>query len=92
MYWDIVKACVSEPWCIDIEFRDGLRGRLRFDRSFFDGVFEPLKSSSLFGQVFVESGALAWPGGIDLAPDALHRLLKASNECVLSGSGAGISA
>ncbi len=40
-------------------------------------VFEPLKDESLFSQVAVdEFGAVCWPNGADLAPDALHDRLS----------------
>lgn len=42
------------------------------------GVFEAWKDETEFQKVFIdrESGTVAWPGGLDLAPDALHRRLE----------------
>jgi len=39
----------------------------------FTGVLAPLRGPSFFRQVFVDHGAVAWPGEIDLAPDAMYR-------------------
>jgi hypothetical protein len=36
------------------------------------GALTPLNSPAFFEQVFIDNGAIAWPGEIDLAPDALH--------------------
>ena len=36
------------------------------------GVLSPLADPSFFEQVFIDSGAVAWPGEIDLAPDAMY--------------------
>jgi hypothetical protein len=42
-------------------------------------MFEPLKDVDLFGKVAVdEFGAVCWPNGADLAPDALHARLQAA--------------
>ena len=31
-----------------------------------------IRNSQFFGQVFIDYGAVAWPGEIDLAPDAMY--------------------
>jgi hypothetical protein len=42
-------------------------------------MFEPLQDPKFFAQVFVDDfGAVAWPNGADLAPDALYEQLRAS--------------
>jgi len=39
-------------------------------------TIEPLGEIELFEQVFVdEFGAICWPNGVDLAPDAVHKAL-----------------
>jgi hypothetical protein len=44
----------------------------------FGPVFEPLRDAKLFAQVTIDDfGAIAWPGGADLAPDALYAQLRA---------------
>jgi hypothetical protein len=37
------------------------------------GVLAPLQEVSFFNRVFIDQGAVAWPGDIDLAPDAMYR-------------------
>jgi hypothetical protein len=39
------------------------------------GVFRVWKDPDEFAKVYIdeESGTLAWPGGLDLAPDALYQ-------------------
>jgi hypothetical protein len=42
-------------------------------------MFEPLRDVNLFDEVFVdEFGAVCWPNGADLAPDALYDRIRAS--------------
>jgi hypothetical protein len=35
-------------------------------------VLAPLLDVQFFEQVFIDCGAVAWPGEIDLAPDAMY--------------------
>ncbi|HWZ31881.1 MAG TPA: hypothetical protein VNX18_11130 [Bryobacteraceae bacterium] len=36
------------------------------------GVLAPLRDQRFFERVFIDQGAVAWPGEIDLAPDAMY--------------------
>jgi hypothetical protein len=38
------------------------------------GVFEPLRDRDFFARVAVDSeaGTIAWPGGLDMAPEPLY--------------------
>jgi hypothetical protein len=47
------------------------------------GVFAPLNGPQFFSRVFIESGALAWPNNINLAPDAVYQKIKKQGECLL---------
>jgi hypothetical protein len=56
-----------------VEFEDGLAGLIDLSDRLFGSVFEPLRDPSFFAQVTLdEFGAVHWPGGPDLAPDALR--------------------
>ncbi len=41
------------------------------------GVFARLRDKTLFDQVFIDYGAVTWPGDLDLAPDAMYDEIKA---------------
>ena len=59
-----------------VEFSDGVRGEVDLAGDLWGPVFEPLKDRELFVQAAVdEFGAVCWPNGADLAPDALHAML-----------------
>lgn len=62
---------------------DGVDGYVRFERSAFCGVFQPLADPALFRQAHVEHGAVIWNDDLDLAPDNMHRHLFAFGEWVL---------
>jgi hypothetical protein len=50
---------------------------VRLESNQFTGVLSPLADTSFFNQVFIDSGAVAWPGEIDLAPDAMYAAIAA---------------
>lgn len=84
MYWDVVEVKPVEELGLFIRFADGLTGVVRFTREHLTGVFEPLKNPAFFNQVYIDHGAVAWPGQIDLAPDAMYRDIKENGISVLS--------
>jgi hypothetical protein len=47
------------------------------------GVFEALRDPKEFRRVLIEHGAVAWPCGVDLAPDAMHEEIKKNGRWVL---------
>jgi hypothetical protein len=70
-----------EDYRLSITFDDGTKGVIPLRDRLFGPVFEPLREADMFQQVFVdEFGAVAWPNGADLAPDALYERLHAPAE------------
>ena len=63
-----------------IRFEDGLEGELSLAHLVGQGVFASWEDEVEFQKVSVDqqAGTIAWPGGIDLAPDALHERLSQS--------------
>ena len=83
MYWDVVEVRVEAKSILYVRFADGTSGRVRFAPEHLTGVFEPLKDETFFSRVFIDHGAVGWPGEIDLAPDAMYHQLKQHGEWVL---------
>jgi hypothetical protein len=81
--WDVVEVKPELPLSLHVRFVDGTRGKVRFEPSYLTGVFQALKDQRLFQQVYVESGAVVWPGELDLAPDAMYKAIKSHGEWVL---------
>jgi hypothetical protein len=68
-------------------FMDGTEGYVDLSRrveSRSSGVFSALKDEAFFAQVYVDFGAVTWPGELDLAPDAMYDAIKAHGEWILS--------
>ncbi len=65
------------PWRLDLRFTDGTCGVVSVKDELFGPEFEPLKDPAFFAQVSVdEYGAVCWPNGADLDPDALYDQLR----------------
>lgn len=68
-----------EDHFLHVRFEDGTEGTISLVDRLFGPMFEPLRSSELFKQVAIdEFGAICWPNGADLAPDALYQRLRAT--------------
>jgi hypothetical protein len=75
-YWRVSEVKVIGDYAVQVRFMDGLEGVVRFLPGFFRGVFSHLIDPAQFRQVKVISGAVTWPGDLDLAPDAMHEEIK----------------
>lgn len=77
----LVAARPLNDYRLAIRFDDGTVGEISLKERLFGPVFEPLQDPAFFAQVFVdEFGAIAWPNGADLAPDAIYEQLQGSSE------------
>jgi hypothetical protein len=77
----VVSVRPLEDYRLSVEFDDGIQGEESLRERLFGPVFEPLREAALFQQVFVDDfGAIAWPNGADLAPDALYDRISRSAE------------
>lgn len=77
MDWNITEVWPKGPREIGLRFEDGLEGTVRIDQSFCTGVFEMLRVDAAVHTARAENGTVTWPGGLDLAPDALYDRIKA---------------
>lgn len=77
MDWNVTDVWPKGPREFGVRFEDGLEGTVRIDQSFCTGVFESLMDDAAVHAARVENGAVTWPGGLDLAPDAMYDLIKA---------------
>jgi hypothetical protein len=60
---------------LTVHFLDGTEGEVDLSalvNSPDAGVFSELSDPAAFAQVAVTDGAVSWPSGQDLAPDAMH--------------------
>jgi hypothetical protein len=83
MKWDVIEVKMVAPLALQVKFQDGTIGKIRFENSHLTGVFEALKNIAIFDQVHINNGAVAWPGDIDLAPDAMYAQIQSHGEWIL---------
>lgn len=74
----VTRIRIKDDYRLEVEFSDGVRGEIDLSDRLFGPVFEPLRDLKLFRKAKVDDfGAICWPNGADLAPDALYaRLLS----------------
>jgi hypothetical protein len=88
--WSIVHFTLLPDYKIEVSFADGTSGIAdlapRLSQGPLGDGFDLLCDENLFSLAFLKHGALAWPGGIDLAPDAMYQRIRATGMSVLAAS------
>jgi len=78
MYWDVVEVKPEPDYKLFVRFKDGLAGHVQLAPEELTGTLAPLLKMEFFERVFIDSGAVAWPGDIDLAPDTMYAQVAGS--------------
>ena len=85
--WSINRIKVLPNYKIEVSFADGTSGIAdlapRLSQGPLGDGFDPLCDEMVFAQAYLEHGALTWPGGIDLAPDAMHQRIRSTGTSIL---------
>ena len=76
MVWDVVEVRPEHGHALWVKFADGTSGCYQLHPGDLTGVLAPLRDPEFFRQVYVDHGAVAWPGEIDLAPDAMYKEIR----------------
>jgi hypothetical protein len=71
---DVTAVEVVGDFRLRLTFEDGTVGEVDFNEREWRGVFEPLRDPRYFARVRVdpEAGTIAWPNGVDMAPEPLY--------------------
>jgi hypothetical protein len=74
----VIKITPLPRYRLHVEFDDGVSGTVEIFPRLSGPVFEKLRDEAVFRQVTIdeESGAVCWPNGPDLAPDAMYSRLS----------------
>ena len=78
--WIVVAVRPLPGYRLSVRFLDGTEGEVDVSPMLFGskaGVFAPLRDEGQFAKVYVDDGAVTWPGELDLAPDAMYDEIKA---------------
>ena len=85
--WRLKEVMALSGCRLKVCFQDGLEGIVDMSALVLSedaGVFAALRDEKVFRQVFLEYGAVTWPGEIDLAPDAMYEEIKQNGIWVLT--------
>lgn len=86
MPWRVVTVTPMDDYKLRVRFVDGLEGEVHMApllTSSEAGVFAPLRGPAFFSKVGLSRGAVTWPGGLDLAPDAMYDDIKSTGICIV---------
>ena len=86
--WRVTSVTALPNAGLRVVFVDGTTGEVHMNQflsdSMVDGtIFERLRDPALFAQVQVVQGAVQWPNGADLAPDAMYDAIREHGHWVL---------
>src|SRR5579859_6416259 len=81
--WRVAQVDAKAGMELSVVFADGTQGRVLMRRLLtsdrVNGTpFELLRDPRMFSQARVELGAVTWPCGADLAPDAMYDAIRRS--------------
>jgi hypothetical protein len=80
--WSIVRFELLQHFRLEVEFADGTVGIAdlspRLSQGLLGDGFDPICDIQLFALARLEHGAVCWPGGIELAPDAMYERIRIS--------------
>lgn len=77
--WRVRAFSVLPDWRLAVTFNDGTTGTVDLSALVHSpdaGIFSDLKSPDFFARATLEYGALSWPNGADLAPDAMYKEIR----------------
>jgi len=86
--WRVTSVTALPDARLRVAFVDGTIGEVQM-KSFLSSpnvegtVFEPLCDPAVFAQAHVVLGAVQWPNGADLAPDAMYDAIRERGQWVL---------
>ncbi len=79
--WRVASVTVLSERRLKVAFVDGTEGEVDLSQFLADPkvegtVFEALRKADFFTRVDVQMGAVHWPNGADLAPDAMYDAIR----------------
>jgi len=84
--WRVIEVHTLPDYRLLVRFSDDTTGEVDLSKLVMSdsaGIFAALRDPALFAQVYLEYGAVMWPGEIDLAPDAMYDEIKKQGRWVL---------
>ena len=86
--WRVTAVRPLSGLRLHVTFVDGTAGEVELEKllqrpDIADTVFAPLRDAATFSRATVLLGAVTWPGGADLAPDAMYDAIREKGRWVV---------
>ncbi len=84
--WRVYEVRPVDSYRLYVKFMDESEGFVDLSELITSdkaGVFTALRDPHLFKSVYLDHGAVTWPGNLDLAPDAMYEVIKDKGEWVV---------
>ncbi len=86
--WRVARVEAQPGFRLRVRFVDGTTGGVAMagflaSPAVVGTVFEPLRDPAIFAGAACVGGAVNWPNGADLAPDAMYDAVRAHGEWTL---------
>ena len=85
--WRLSEVRPIGSYRLYVKFIDGLEGFVDLSQLIMSenaGVFMALRDPLRFKNVYLNYGSVAWPGDLDLAPDAMYDAIKDKGEWIVN--------
>jgi hypothetical protein len=69
---EVNRAKRVKGFVVAMRFNDGTEKHIDVSQWFRGPVFKALKDPKFFAKFFLDGGTLAWPNGVDIAPETLY--------------------
>ncbi len=82
--WRVRALSVLPQWQLAVTFNDGLTGIVDVFALVHGqdaGVFEALRDPAFLARAYLDCGAITWPNGADLAPNAMYKEIRNNGVC-----------
>lgn len=76
MFINVTEVEYLNDYWLRLRFNNGVEGIVDLQAELYGEVFEPLRDTRLFRQVFLTSRTIEWPNGADFAPEFLLSLVQ----------------
>ena len=86
--WRVVSVTALPERRLGVAFIDGTGGEVDLNQFLSDPkvegtVFEALREVDFFTRVDIQMGAVQWPNGADLAPDAMYDAIRQDSRWIV---------
>lgn len=82
---DVTKISYTREYSYHVTFDDGIQAEIDFAPYLNRGsVFKPLSDLNFFKQATIVGGTIAWPNGLDIAPETLYEKCESSETVHIS--------